>query len=180
MRHLTCDPRAETLGVNILAYFNNLRNDQTGPIMDRHGLGNVQPTDWIPTQKFLDALNDMGQTPDFMSALVAVGMGVGEILPVPFEDPGLGDVLAIWNDIYQGLHRNADVGQITSEKESDTHYKITFTDVYSDDFNYGIMYGYAKRFLPPGTQFTIYYDPKVTPRDRGGNLGYTVIHTKWE
>jgi len=180
MRYLTCDPRAETLGVNILAYLDNLRVEQIRSIVERHGLDNVQPTDWIPTQKFLDVLNEMGDLPDITSALVAVGMGIGEIVPIPFEDARLGDVLTIWNDIYQGLHRNADVGQIQSEEQNTNHFKVTFTDVYPDDFSYGIMYGYARRFLPKGTQFTIYYDPKVTPRDRGGTLGYTVIHTKWD
>ncbi len=42
-----------------------------------------------------------------------------------------------------------------------------------------IMYGYGKRFLSPGGQFTVYYDPDITPRDDGGD-GPTVIHLKWD
>src|SRR5262245_52275936 len=130
MRYLTCDPRAETLGVNILAYFENVRDYQTQPMLEKYGLENVKPTDWVPTQTYLDLLNEMNQAPDYMSALVAIGMGIGEIVPVPFEEPKLGQVLEIWDDIYQGLHRGADVGQIAFEKEDSNHYKLTFTDVY--------------------------------------------------
>jgi hypothetical protein len=180
MRTLLCDPRAETLGVNILAYFQNVRDYQTRPILEKYGLDQIKPTDWIPTQVYLDVLNEMCQTPDFSSTLVAIGMGIGEMVPVPFEDARLAQVLEIWDDIYQGLHRGADVGTISVEKEEQGHYRITFTDLYPDDFSYGILYGYAKRFLPPGTQFTIYYDPRITPRDRGGEKGCTVIHAKWQ
>ena len=180
MRYLTCDPNAETLAVNILACIDKLRGLPAGPILERHGLTNLQPTDWVPTHRFLDALNEMGQQADFMSALIAIGMSVGEVIPVPCETLGLAGVLNLWNDLYQGAHRSGDVGRIVCEEEHRTHFKLTFSDLYPDDFSYGIMYGFAKRFLPPGTQFSIYYDPRVTPRDRGGQEGYTVIHAKWQ
>lgn len=180
MRYLTCDPRAETLGANILAYMENLREFHSSSILRRHGLANLEPNQWVSTQKFLDALNEMWQKSDFMSMLVAVGMSVGELVPMPQAHPDLAEALNTWNDLYQRLHRNADVGQIKCERENATHFKLTFTDLYPDDFSYGMMYGYAKRFLPPGTQFSIYYDPKVTPRDRGGRDGCTVIHARWQ
>jgi hypothetical protein len=52
--------------------------------------------------------------------------------------------------------------------------------VYPDDMSYGILYGYARRFLPPGTKFKVYYDPDVLPRDQGGSENYTIIHISWE
>ena len=68
--------------------------------------------------------------------------------------------------------------QTRSEKISDTHFKVSFTDLYPDDFSYGIMCGYGQRFLPPGTDFTVAYDPDIVPRDKGGQ-GATVIHIYW-
>ena len=180
MRHLTCNPKAETLGTNVLAFFSNLREENTRPIAEKYGLVNVQPTQWIPTHDFLDSLNDLAQGPDFTSGLVAIGMQIGKIVPIPAEITQLGDVLMGWNFVYQSLHRNADVGELKCERIEDKHYKMTFTDLYPDDFSYGIMYGYAQRFLPQGADFTIYYDPEVTPRDRGGEKGMTIIHARWK
>lgn len=67
-------------------------------------------------QVVLDALNELGKAPDFMSGLVAMGMEVGKMVPVEMENPGVGDVLMAWNGIYQSLHRNADMGQLLCEK----------------------------------------------------------------
>lgn len=180
MRQLTCDPKTETLGLNALAFTSNLRSEDTTPIMEKHGLANLQPTDWFATQKLLDALNDLGKDPNFMSGLVAMGMAVGKIVPIEQENPTLGEVLMVWDGIYQGLHRNGEAGHLKCEKEDDKHYKLTFTDLYPDDFSYGIMYGYAQRFLPPGADFTIFYEPNVRTRDQGGTQGHTVIHAKWK
>jgi hypothetical protein len=129
----------------------------------------------------MNLLNEVSQRPDFMSNLVAIGMEIGAITPVApgVENPTIEDVLMAWNGIYQYLHRNGDVGQIVCEKINEQHFKLTFTDLYPDDFSYGIMYGYGRRFVSPA-HFTVYYDPMVTPRDRGGTQGHTVIHLRWE
>lgn len=182
MRYLSCDPRAEILGTNVLACLSYLQEYHVAELVRKYDLSGISPTDWVPTQRFLNILNDLRDErsmSSFMSVLVTVGMGIGGAVRVPVEDPCLSDVLTTWNEVYQGLHRNADVGAITCEALEATHYRMTFTDLYPDDVSYGILYGYAKRFLPMGTQFTIYYDPKVTPRDRGGDSGRTVIHIKW-
>lgn len=182
MRELTCDPNSETLGAGVLAFYNNLRGESTRPVMRKYGLTDIQPSDWLPTQNYMSALNELSKSEDFMSSLVAIGMEIGQIIPLPpgMENATMGEVLQVWDSIYQSLHRKADVGKIAVEKIGDKHYKVTFTDLYPDDFSYGIMYGYAKRFLPAGTDFTIRYDPEVTPRDRGGEKGFSVIHATWE
>jgi hypothetical protein len=165
--------------MNILAFFHNLRGYETAPIMERHGLASVGQNDWAPTSRFLDALNELAETTDLMSSLVAIGMEIGTTIPMP-DGITLDQVYMGTNDVYQSLHRGADVGAITGEKVSDKHYIMTLTDVYPDDFTYGIMYGYARRFLPPGTGYSVAYDLDVKPRDRGGDSGKTVIHIKWD
>ena len=118
-----------------------------------------------------------------MSSLVAIGIEVGLMTPMPAdlaeENPTLEDVLMRWNDMYQMLHRNADVGSIVVEKVGEKHIKTIHTVVYPDDMSYGVLYGYGRRFLPPGTFFKVYYDPDFPPRDRGGKDA-TIIHIEWE
>jgi len=180
MRELVCDPKAETLGIHFLAFFSNLQEHQTRPIMEKHGLTNIERDQWVPTRKMMFALNELAQDPDFMAGLVAIGIEIGKVIIFKKEDATLEDALVGWNDSYHAVHRNGDVGQKLCEKIGPQHYKITLTDIYPDDFNYGIMHGFAKRFLPPGTSYRIYYDPDVTPRDRDGTQGMTVIHIQWE
>lgn len=128
----------------------------------------------------MDALNEIAQRSDVMFNMVAIGIGIGEIIPLAVEiaDPTLEQTLMDWNNSYQSIHQNGDAGAIHVEKVSDTHFKVTFTDLYPDDFNYGIMYGHGRRFLPPGTTFTVVYDSEIVPRDKGGQ-GATVIHIYW-
>jgi hypothetical protein len=181
MRKFTCPPDAEVLGQNIRAWAENLQGEDTTPIMQKYGLVNVDPNGWYSVKALMDAMNEIVSNPNSSPNMVAIGLEIGRIVPMPpdMPDPTLGQVLMMWNGIYQYLHRNGDVGAINVEKMSETHYKVTFTDLYPDDFSYGIMYGYARRFLPRGTRFKVFYDEAVTPRDQGGT-GATVIHLKWD
>jgi hypothetical protein len=181
MRELTCPAESETIGVNATAFFDNLRDFDTKPIMEKHGLLDLKPDEWFPTRRYLNALNDLAKYPSVMSNLVAIGIEVGMMTPLPpdLENPTLEQVLMRWNDMYQFLHRNADVGGITVEKIGKKHFKTTHTVVYPDDMSYGVLYGYGRRFLPPGTAFKVYYDTEHPPRDRGGKDA-TIIHIEWE
>jgi hypothetical protein len=180
MRQFTAPPGNEVIGQNIRAWADNLQGEDTAPIMRKYGLVDVDPQGWYPTQTLMDAMNEILANPNNSANMVAIGMEVGKIVPMPpgMTNPTLGEVLMVWNDLYQYIHRNGDVGKLQCEKVTDTHYQITFTDLYPDDFSYGIMYGYAKRFLPKGTYFKVYYDPEIKPRDQGGT-GKTVIHLTW-
>jgi hypothetical protein len=181
MRHLICPPETECIGATVKAFFDNLRGFDTEPIMEEYGLLDIDPNEWFPTRRYMDALNELVQRPGFTSNLVAIGIAIGIISPLPpdLKNPTLEEVLIRWDDMYQMLHRNADVGGITCEKIGEKHYATSHTVIYPDDMSYGILYGFGRRFLPPGTQFKVYYDPETLPRDRGGKDA-TVIHIEWE
>lgn len=181
MRKIVLPPGVEVFGQNIRAYTDNLQGEDTLPIVKKYGFVDVDPHAWYPAQALMDILFELLNRPNSSLNMVAIGMEIGKIVPTPPEmtNPQLGDVLMIWDNLYQFLHRGGDVGKIVCEKVSDTHFKTIHTDVYPDDFSYGILYGYARRFLPPGTRFTVHYDETVTPRDLGGD-GPTIIHVEWE
>jgi hypothetical protein len=181
MRVLTSPEGAETRGINVKAYFENLTKKQTESVAAKYNLANVDPEGWVPSCDFIGALNELAHSNDYLSTLVAIGLEIGTITPVApgIENPTLEQVLMGWDAIYQYLHRNADVGKIVCEKVDDKHFKLTFTDLYPDDFSYGILYGYGRRMLPPGTSFKVFYDQEIKPRDRGGEHGKTIIHITW-
>ena len=182
MRKLTCPPQSETIGINFHAFTDNLQSADTRPIMEKHGVADVEPFEWYPSVNLLNALNEIAENPNLVTNFVAIGMKIGEAVPFPPEmvDPTLPEVLMIWDDLYQGLHRNGDMGEIKCIKHSDKHYETVHTVPYPDDMSYGIQYAYGRRLLPPGTQFTVYYDPEHPARDHGGTSEGTSIHIKWE
>lgn len=182
MRKLTCPPEAETIGVNLHAFTDNLQSADVRPIMEKHGVKDIDPYGWYPTMNLLNALNEIAENPNLVSNYVAIGMKIGEALPLPpeMENPTLPDVLMIWDDLYQGIHRNGDVGKIECVKHTDKHYETIHSVVYPDDMSYGILYAYGRRFLPQGSQFTVFYDTDSPARDHGGTSEGTSIHIKWE
>jgi hypothetical protein len=180
MRHFTCAPEIEFIGQNLRAFTDNLQGDEVGPIVAKYGLANADPNGWYKARPWMDAMNELAQHPNFSSNMVAIGMKIGEIVPMPptLPNPTLGEVLQAWDGIYQYIHRGGDVGKIVCTKIDDKHYTTTHTDLYPDDFSYGIVYGYARRFLPRGARFKVHYDEEVKPRDHGGPI--TIIHVRWE
>ncbi|MCU0466744.1 MAG: hypothetical protein MUF38_19525 [Anaerolineae bacterium] len=181
MRKLTSHAASETLGVNFAAFVDNLMSEETRPVMEKYDIHNVNPHDWYPTQRLLAALNEIASQVNVTSNMIAIGMKIGEIVPLPphMTSPTLPEVLMIWDDLYQALHRGPSSGEIKAERVSDTHYKTIHSVVYPDDMSYGILYAYGKRFLPRGTAFKVYYDPAQPARDYGGKGDTTAIHIEW-
>lgn len=181
MRRINLPPGVETLGQNLRAFTDNLMHDESFHVAQKYGLVDLNPNEWYPAQSLLDFLYELLNSPNSSPNMVAIGMEIGKIVPMPPEmsDPKLGDALMVWDSLYQYLHRGGDVGKIMCQKVDNKHYKLLLTDIYPDDFSYGIIYGYARRFLPRGTKFTVYYDENTVCRDKGGN-GPTIIHVSWE
>lgn len=177
MRHLTCDPKLEVKGQAALSLVENIRAEEIKPMLEKHGFSHIDPDQWYSAQDFLNMLNDLAKESDFMTNLVAIGLKLAEQAPMPPEVETLEQLLPMYDVAYQMNHRNADAGQILCEQMDDRYYKFTLNDIYPDDLSYGSIYGFAKRFLPDGTQFTVKYD-EITTRDRGGDR--TILHLTWE
>ena len=179
MRIMTCDPKLETVGAILHVYIDNLEADIVLPLAEKRGLTKIQQDQWYPTHKLLDLLNEMAKTTNLGTASVAIGLSVGQTIPMPPElnDPSIHDVLSVWDDLYQGIHRGGYPGHIEIQKISDTHYLTRHHKViYPDDLSYGVLYGYGRRFLS-GVPFKVYYDEKVQRLDDGGE--FTDIHIAW-
>jgi hypothetical protein len=180
MREFKCDPNAEIIGQNVLAFVQNLRAEEVQPFLKKHGLENVDPEKWYPLQDWLNVLNDIQREGEAMSDFVGIGMAIAETAPLPPETEGMNleQFFGLLNPSYQMQHRSGDVGKIESEKVGDKHIKVTVDVPYPDDLEYGTAYGFAKRFLPKGTRFVVKYDEKQTRKDHGGEN--TIIHVTWE
>lgn len=181
MRGFDCPPNSEMSGYYALALIENIQAPEVRPIMEKHGLVDPVPDQWYPMSIWFGAFNEMLQLPNVMENMVAIGMKIGQLIQVPpsIQNPTYEKILMAWDSIYQAAHRKGDVGHILCEKVGDNHWKAILTDPYPDDLTYGIFYTITRRFLPPGTQFKLYYDPDIPSRDRGGK-DKTVIHVEWQ
>jgi hypothetical protein len=182
MRKLTCPPELEVLGINLVAFADNLQGSETSPIIEKYGLTNADPQGWYPTLNLLNALNEIATKANVATNMTAIGMKIGGMVPMPpgLENATLEQALSVWDGAYQYLHRGADCGRIDIEKVNDHCFKTIHSVVYPDDMSYGILYAYGKRFLPPKTHFSVFYDPEVKARDYGGTGDATYINIKWD
>ena len=181
MRQLVCDPNTEVIGASVKGFIENLQAEEIHPFLEKHGFPtDVQADQWYSYQKWLDVLNDIGQNPNAMQNMVAIGISIAQIVPLPpeVEQMSLGQVLEIYNDLGQAQFRNGDPGQTKTEKIADQHYKIITRTLTPDSMVYATLYGLAKRFLPTGSNFKVSFDETVQRLDDGGEK--TVIHVQWE
>lgn len=179
MRTLTCDPETQVIGQTMRSFLENLRAEDVQPILQKHGLLDIQPDQWCPAQAFMDVMNDLAQESDLTSNLVAIGMSTIQhaVVPPQLAEAPFTKVLESWNTLYARQHRGGNIGGNVIEKVSDQQYKITLGNIYPDDFTYGVLYGMAKRWLPQGTHFKLHYDQGNPRRDEGGVT--TILHISW-
>lgn len=181
-RYVSFDPNVEIIGQNVLGYLECINRENVLPFLQQRGLDNIDPQKWYPLQDWLDVLNDLenqsggGAMMDFVS----IGMKIAELAQFPpeFDQLPFDELLAVNDRAYQMQHRNGDAGYQTTEKISEGHVTITLKTPYPDDLAYGVVWGECKRFLPAGTNFTVFYDESAPRHDDGGDV--TVIHIKWD
>lgn len=180
MRRLTCDPGTEVTGGTVLSLLENMQADEVTPYLRKYGLMDIRADHWYPLQNMQNVLNDL-QRDNLTPSFVAIGMTIAEValMPPHLQNATLSQVLEAWDDHYQVNHRNGEIGHKIAEKVTDRHYALVLDGgVYPDDFEYGVVYGFAKRFLQPGTHFTVWYEEGVQRLDQGGS--HTIIHISWE
>lgn len=181
MRTLTCAPDVEVIGAAMLAIINNSESANIFPLLESHGLTEIDPEAWYPAQKWLTVMNEMARNPNMTSNFVAIGMSVSEriILPPHLQEATLPDILDNWDTLYHMQHHGDDIGYKIIERTSETSYRITVRDLYPDDFIYGLAYGFCRRFLPAGTEFHVQYESPELRRDFG-DAEETVYLIDWQ
>lgn len=181
MRTLTCEPQIEVIGSNVLSLLENLQADEIRPYTIKHNLDKIELDQWYPLTNWLNLMNDLAEETNLSSNLVAIGIKLAEKVNLPphMKDATFHDILMSWDDIYHHQHRGGEIGHHHVEQVEDNYYVCTFTDVYPDDFKYGLAYGFARRFLPKGTPFNIRYRDAFNRMDLGGAEN-TIMEIKWD
>jgi hypothetical protein len=181
MRTLSCEPGTEVSGASMRSFVESITADEYAPLVKKYGYENVDPDGWYPLSSFHDFLNELIQHPNGTPNLVSLGLSIAKVALTPPElkNPTFAQVVEGWDLHYQANFRKGPVGHKTTVKVDDRHYKIVLDrTAMPDDLEYGVLYGFAKRFLPSGSHFKVWYDDKVVRMDEGGEQ--TVIHVSWD
>ncbi|MBN1428793.1 MAG: hypothetical protein JXB07_10440 [Anaerolineae bacterium] len=180
MRHLTCEPNVEIRGEVLLSLLQNIRASEIEKYVEKYGLTDVKAKHWYRIQPFLDLLNELASIENRTPNFVAIGITIAETayMPPEMSQMPFGELLMHWDDHYQNNHRLGDIGYKSTEKINDRHYQVTLHGgLYPDDFEYGVLYGFGKRFLKDAP-FVVSYDDTVQRLDKGGKK--TVLDIQWE
>lgn len=180
MTQYTCDPALEISGQTVLSLFKNENYHNIKNILAQNNLTEINPEGWYSMQHILNVIKEITEAPGSTFNLVSIGVATAQLgkLPPDVETKPLADFFALYEKIYLTRFRNGDAGSIKTEQLTPTHLKITYQGAFPDDLVYGVLYGYARRILPPGTFVTFSYDEHLPRADHGAP--FTVMHARWE
>lgn len=176
-----CDPNTEIIGQQALAFVENMSANTIRPYLEQRDLTAVDPMTWYPLQAWLDVLNELAKHKSATLDYVAIGTAMTQTVWLPAAMARLSMeefFLTAISRIYQMQYRNGSAGSIEVQPIGTRRLRIRATTPYPDDLTYGVVYGFALRFLPRGTPVKVEYDPGVRRRDQGGE--YTTMILEWE
>lgn len=177
MRIEPLGPDAEVLGGAINGFIDAINREEIMPHLEKLGMTDIVPTEWYPKKLYIDLWNSILEASHAPTQnLVSVGMTIADTAWPPEADEQDFETLVLtWGHAFDAVNRGADKGYVKTEKLSDNKYMVRCCTPDPDDLQYGVAYGFCRRFLPEGTHFTVTYAPGVTRRDEGGDETVLVI-----
>jgi len=167
-------------GQTVRALFENTQQNSVRPYLEQHNLLDADANKWYPLQAVLDILSDLSEQGDAMFNFVAIGMAAADLSPLTPQAKAMAleQFLLAYPTIYQQRHRDGDPGRVQAEKVADNHIVMRLETPYPDDIMYGLLYGFARRFMPAGKMVRVTYDDDAPRREQGGPA--TILHVVWD
>lgn len=176
-----CDPGMEISGNLAISLLINLQAADFRPFLQKYGFDSVKPDQWYSYQDLFNILREVAEQPGAIFDFVAVGMAAVDRFDLPSNIASM-SLEEFFSNIMPTLvarqYRNGTPTRISVEKVAEKHLLIRTATAYPDDTAYGFMYGFARRFVPKGNQFTLKYDENHTRHDIGGED--TLMHLTWK
>lgn len=171
--------RSDTLvsGQAVIAFIECSNRSDIWDILEQHGLIEIDPKQWYMQQKWLDVLRDITSDTNGMFNLVSIGMKIAETAPLPPHVNSIETALTSMNEHYHISHQNEDVGGMEVEITGKRYITITSWTPYPDDFEYGVIYGMARQFLPRDSNLVVRHSEHHDCRKHGGRS--CTYHVTW-
>ena len=171
MEYRPFDPKAQVLGRNIKALIAGTGNKIVDALR-KHGISNIQDDQWYSQQAVLSALQEFGETAN----LVAVGTQVIEYTAFPPEVDSVEKALTSIDMAYKMNHRNGDIGYYRETVQGPRHVVMECKNPYPCDFDYGLIFGIARRFLPEDGDLIVEHAQGECRKDGADTCVY---HVTW-
>ena len=156
------EPGVEVLGQSLLSWIDGTQG-RIAPVFANHGITELDPDAWYPQQTILDVMREFSQ----MSDMVRMGVCISENAPYPPNVENLQHALMLLDEGYRLNHRNNTMGEYHAEQVGERHIVIEAKTPYPSDFDYGLIYGMATRYMPKGADLVISLDLNKPTRKRG-------------
>lgn len=173
-------PDTEILGQVLLDLEQAIGSENFAPVLAQHGLTGLEPDLWYPAQPWVDVLNEIGENSSAMMDFVSMGIRQMELVqwPPEFDDMTISEILGVLDDVYRENYRGTDIGYLRMEQVGPKHVVLIVRSFEPDSLWYGNLYGIAKRFVPEGMGFDVYFDEEQPRREEGGEE--TILHLEWD
>lgn len=151
-------PQAEVIGQTMISFADNLEASLIEPILEKHGLSNINPEAWYSHQLWMDILKEMNDTlgGEATSAFVAFGRQVVNNAVMPDFIKTIPDALNALHAIHHANLRNIPEEEGYSiEVRGEKDYIVYHNTPNPDDAIYGFIWGLAARFKGQGETFTV-------------------------
>lgn len=151
-------PEAEVTGEAMSAFLDNLEADTLRPILEKHGLTEIETDKWYPHQIWMDVLKDVNDNAKggASSIFVAFGRKVVETAVMPPEIQTIEDVLNSLHAIHHANLRNIpDDEGYKIEKIKPKHYLVYHNTPNPLDAIYGFLWGLVARYKKPNEVFVV-------------------------
>ena len=146
----------------------NRLGQRVQPVLQRHGLDNVQADGWYPQQDYLKAIEDLAQDhEDIVFDLIAIGIDMALESEFPPEINTLEKALFSLDELYHRNNRNAGGGWQVKKNRPHNLTCVSSTPM-PPDLEYGLLYGLTERFGRKGYIYHVVHDSKAPRRLEGG------------
>ena len=171
MEYQPFDPNVEVLGRNIKALIAGTGNEIL-KALQHHDITDIQDDQWYPQSAVLAALQEFGETAN----MVSVGTQVIKHTVFPPDVDSIEKALMAIDIAYHMNHRNGDVGYYRAEMQGPRHIVMECKNPYPCDFDYGLIYGVARRFLPADGDLVVEHAPGDCRKD---GTDVCIYHVTW-
>jgi hypothetical protein len=164
---ISFSPDVEVLGIAMHSVVAGL-GDEGQSILVKYGLGKIELTEWYSQQRWLNAFREIATgRMNAMFNLVAIGMKIPETAIFPPDIDTITAGLYSIDVAYHMNHRGGEIGCYRAEVINENQIDLICENPYPDDFDYGLIYGTARRFCPNDHDFSVYHDNDAPCRKKG-------------
>jgi hypothetical protein len=161
------DPNVKVRGESILAYMAALGKAAI-LLLEKHGFVNVRPEAWYPLQSLLDVFKEIYEEDlTAMLDLVHIGMEIPKHVLWPPEIQTVEEALLSINTAYHMNHKDGKIGVYRPRQVKWREFQIFCQNPYPCDFDYGLLYGIARLYLPPDGHLIVEHDADTPCRKHG-------------